>query len=138
MLQKFWMGAVFCGMLIVAPCDLYAGNESQIQADLDTFVNQYVSKANKRMTTNRKRPQVVKRGSKYIASFTEIDMQTAKAQMRKSNSKHFDYVATLRYDELTFECEGKTRNEAASGEFRCVKVRRLTELPRYVKGKWEN
>ena len=36
------------------------------------------------------------------------------------------------------ESEGSTRKEAANGQFRCVKVRKLTELPRYVKGKWEN
>ena len=138
MFRNCWMGMVFCGLLLAAPGSSYAVNESKIKADLDTFAHQYVSKANKRMTVNRARPQIVKRGSKYVATFTEIDLQSVSAQMRKSNSKHFDYVATLCYEELTFESEGKTRNEAANGKFRCVKVRKLTELPRYVKGKWEN
>lgn len=138
MFRKCWMGIVFCGLLLLDPCASYAANESKIQADLDAFVNQYITSANKRMTVNRARPQVFKRGSKYIATFTEINKQTAKAQMRKSKSKHFDYVATLRYEELTFESEGNTRKEATNGQFRCVKVRKLTELPRYVKGKWEN
>ncbi len=138
MLRKCWMGIVFCALLLLDPCSSFAANESKIQADLDAFVNQYITSANKRMTVNRARPQVFKRGSKYIATFTEINRQSATAQMRKSKSKHFDYVATLRYEELTFESEGSTRKEAANGQFRCVKVRKLTELPRYVKGKWEN
>ena len=138
MFRKSWMGIAFCGLLLMAPANSFAVNESKIQADLDAFVLQYVTKANKRMTVNRARPQVFKRGSKYIATFTEINQRTAKAQMRKSNSKHFDYVATLRYEERTFESEGNTRSEATSGQFRCVKIRKLTELPRYVKGKWEN
>ena len=138
MFRKCWMGVVLRGLLLLDPCASFAANESKIQADLDAFVNQYITSANKRMTVNRARPQVVKRGSKYIATFTEINKQTAKAQMRKSKSKHFDYVATLSYEELTFESVGNTRKEATNGEFRCVKIRKLTELPRYVKGKWEN
>ena len=138
MFHKCCMGVVFCGLLLATPCTSFAVNESKIQADLNEFVYQYVVKANKRMTVNRARPQIIKRGSVYVATFTEIDQQTVSAQMRKSNSKHFDYVATLRYEERTFESEGKTRKEATNGKFRCVKVRKLTELPRYVKGKWEN
>ncbi|WP_418765613.1 hypothetical protein [Mailhella sp.] len=138
MFRKSCLGVVFCGLLLAMPCDAFAVNESKIQADLDAFAHQYVRSANKRMTVNRARPQVIKRGAMYVATFTEIDQQTVTAQMRKSNSKHFDYVATLCYNELTFESLGKTRKEAASGQFRCVKVRKLTELPRYVKGKWEN
>ena len=115
-----------------------AANESQIQADLQSFVQSYVSNANKRMSVSRIKPQVIKRGSGYVAMYTEIDPRSAYAQMKKSNSKHFDYVATLRYEEKTYECQGATRKAASTGEFRCVKVRRLTELPRYVKGKWEN
>lgn len=138
MFRKCWMGVLVCGLLLASPCSSFAVNESKIQADLNTFARQYVSSANKRMSVNRVRPQVVKRGAMYVATFTEIDLQTISTQMRKSNSKHFDYVATLSYNELTFESAGKTRKEATSGQFRCVKVRKLTELPRYVKGKWEN
>ncbi|WP_295638759.1 hypothetical protein [uncultured Mailhella sp.] len=137
MFRHWLMAAAFCG-LVAAPCSSFAANESKIQTDLNTFAHQYVKSANKRMTVNRARPQVVKRGSTYVATFTEIDQETVTAQMRKSNSKHFEYVATLSYNELTFESVGKTRKEATSGQFRCVKVRKLTELPRYVKGKWEN
>ena len=138
MFRKCWMGVLACGLLLASPCSSFAVNESKIQADLNTFARQYVSSANKRMSVNRARPQIVKRGGMYVATFTEIDMQTITTQMSKSNSKHFDYVATLSYNELTFESAGKTRTEATSGQFRCVKVRKLTELPRYVKGKWEN
>lgn len=138
MFHKCWLGAVICGLLPATPCTSFAVNESKIQADLNAFAHQYVTSANKRMTVNRARPQIIKRGSTYVATFTEIAQETVSAQMRKSNSKHFDYVATLCYEERTFESVGKTRKEATSGQFRCVKVRKLTELPRYVKGKWEN
>ena len=137
MFRKCIVAMALC-VFFSAPCFSHAANEAKIQADLDNFVHQYVSTANRRMAVSRAKPQIVKRGSKYIAMFTEIDPKTVKAQMRKSNSKHFDYVATLSYNELTYESEGKSRKDAAKGEFRCVKVRKLTELPRYVKGKWEN
>ena len=60
------------------------------------------------------------------------------AEVRPSKSKHFEYVARLRYHEMTYESEGKTRKAALKGPWKCVNVRRLTEMPRYAKGKWEN
>lgn len=133
------IGIIACCMLACAPCELNAAaSETQIQADLDSFVNTYVSKTNRRMSITKAHPKVFRRGGKYVATYTEIDPRSASAKMKKSNSKHFDYVATLRYEERTYESVGSTQKAAKSGEFQCVKIRRLTELPRYVKGKWEN
>ena len=132
------MGLLICVMTIALGGEAFAKTEAKAKAKLDTFVTEYVKKANKRMSVNRKKPKVEKRGPVYVAYFTEIDENTAFAEMRKSKSKHFQYVATLRYMEYTYESEGKTKKEALNGKFRPVKIRKLTELPRYVKGKWEN
>ncbi len=133
------MGAAVWCMLIGAPCAAdAAASETQVQAELQSFVNGYVSKTNRSMTCSKARPKVFKRGGKYVATYTEIDPQSTSAKMKKSNSKHFDYIATLRYEERTYESVGNTQKAARGGKFQCVKIRRLTELPRYVKGKWEN
>ena len=138
MIRKFLLGLLICLMTAAFTGEAFAKTEASAKAKLDTFVTEYVKKANKRMSVNRKKPQVEKRGSVYVARFTEIDEKTAFAEMRKSKSKHFQYVATLRYMEYTYESEGKTKKEALNGKFRPVKMRKLSELPRYVKGKWEN
>ncbi len=138
MFRFFLTGVITCCMILSAPCLLNAANESQIQADLDSFVHTYVSKSNRRMSINKEHPKVFKRGGKYVATYTEIDPRSASAKMKKSKSRHFDYVAMLRYEERTYESVGATQKNARNGKFQCVKIRRLTELPRYVKGKWEN
>lgn len=125
--------------VVFAPCDSMAKkSEQQVQAELDKFVLSYVDKANKRMTVNRQKPRVVKQNGKFIATFTEIDRESVSAQVHKSRSKHFEYVAQLRYHELTWKSVGKSRKAALNGPWECIKVRRLIEMPRYVKGKWEN
>jgi len=115
-----------------------AGKEIRIQKDLDSFIKSYVTASNKRMSVNKNRPKVFKRDGKYVATYTEIDPQSARAVMKKSKSRHFEYVARLRYEEHTYESVADTRKAAVKGTFRCIKIRKLTELPRYVRGKWEN
>lgn len=125
--------------VVCSPCDAVAKkSEAQVQAELDKFVLSYVDKANKRMTVNRQKPRVVKQKGMFVATFTEIDRESVTARVHKSRSKHFEYVAQLRYHELTWQSTGKTRKAALKGPWECIKVRRLIEMPRYAKGKWEN
>ena len=113
-------------------------SEDVVRADLDVFVRNYITRSNHTLSINRSKPRVFKRGKMWVATFTEADVNSARTSMKKSASKYFDYVATLSYEEITYECVGKTQGEALNGKFVGVKMRRLTELPRYVKGKWEN
>lgn len=146
MMRLFFLSLALCAAMALAPCDAMAKkgpaapqkSEVQIQEELNVFVLSYVEKANKRLSINRSKPKVVREKGKYVAKFTEIDPTSVTAEVRPSKSKHFQYVARLRYHEMTYECEGKTRKAALKGPWKCVKVRRLTEMPRYVKGKWEN
>ncbi len=142
MLCRFLAGAAVCCILAGVPCMAGAAaneeNESQIQADLDAFVDEYVSRTNHTMAMNREHPKVFKRKGEYVATYMEIHPQSASAKMKKSSSKHFSYIATLHYEERTYESIGATKKDALDGKFQCVRIRRLTELPRYVKGKWEN
>ena len=152
MMRKFFLCLALGVTMAFAPCDAEAKkskaapqnsaavekSQEQIQAELDVFVLSYVDTANKRLTVNRKNPKVTQEGGKFVARFTEIDTSSVTAEVRPSKSKHFQYVARLRYHEMTYECEGKTRKAALKGPWKCTSVRRLTEMPRYVKGKWEN
>ena len=153
MMRKVFLCLALCAATAVAPCDATAKksaspaaksgaavqkSEAQIQAELDKFVLEYVDKANKRLSVNRAKPRVTRENGKYVARFTEIDRESVSAELRPSRSKHFQYVGRLRYHEMSYESEGKTRKAALKGPWKCTSVRRLTEMPRYVKGKWEN
>ena len=97
MFHKCWLGAVICGLLLATPCTSFAVNESKIQADLNAFAHQYVTSANKRMTVNRARPQIIKRGSTYVATFTEqggeitsfLDKQTGIQYMYQGDTPYW-------------------------------------------------
>ena len=139
MMRKFFLCLALGAAMAFAPCDAMAEkSQTQIQAELDAFVLTYVDTANKRLSVNRSKPRVTKENGKYVARFTEIDRTSVTAEVRPSKSKHFQYVARLRYHEMSYECVGKTRKAALKGPWKCTSVRRLTEMPRYVKGKWEN
>jgi hypothetical protein len=113
-------------------------SEAQARAELDDFLVKYTQQANKNMNGSRSKPRVFTRGKNHVAQFSEIDPVSVHADMRKSISKHFDYTARMYYVENTFECVGKTKKEALKGPFKVVNSKKLTELPRYYKGKWEN
>ena len=146
MIRLMFLCLALCMATAFVPCEALAKkgagavqkSQSQIQEELDVFVLSYVETANKRLSVNRSKPKVTREGGKYVARFTEIDTSSVTAEVRPSKSKHFEYVARLRYHEMTYECEGKTRKAALKGPWKCVNVRRLTEMPRYAKGKWEN
>ena len=139
MMRRFFLCLALGMSMAFAPCDAMAEkSQAQIQAELDTFVLSYVDTANKRLSVNRSKPRVTKENGRYVARFTEIDRTSVTAEVRPSQSKHFQYGARLRYHEMSYECEGKTRKAALKGPWKCTSVRRLTEMPRYVKGKWEN
>ncbi len=108
------------------------------RAELDEFLVYYTNHANKSMNGSRAKPKVIKRKGMYVAQFTEIDPASVHADMRKSKSKHFDYVASMYYIETSYECAAKTQKAALKGPFKVTRIRNLTELPRYYKGKWEN
>ena len=145
-MRLLFLSLALCVATALAPCDAFAKkgtgavqkSEAQIQEELDVFVLSYVDTANKRLSVNRSKPRVTKENGRYVARFTEIDRTSVTAEVRPSQSKHFQYVARLRYHEMSYECEGKTRKAALKGPWKCTSVRRLTEMPRYVKGKWEN
>ncbi len=113
-------------------------SEEQARAELDAFLVKYTQQANRNMNGSRSKPKVFTRGKMHVAQFFEIDPASVHAEMRKSISKHFDYTARMYYVENTFESTGKTQKEALKGPFKVVNSKRLTELPRYYKGKWEN
>ncbi|MBP3731496.1 MAG: hypothetical protein J6I40_08520 [Mailhella sp.] len=113
-------------------------SEAQAKAELDEFVASYVERANKSMNGSKNKPKIFTRKGMQVVQYSEIDPKTVRADMRKSVSKHFDYVASMHYMEKTYESVAKTQKAAKKGPFRMVNSRSCTELPRYFNGKWEN
>ena len=81
---------------------------------------------------------MVPRDGRMVATYIEIDPASVEIEVFPTKDKHFTYMAKLMYVEHTYESVGNTQEEALQGAYKRVKSRRLTELPRYAQGKWQN
>ncbi len=128
-------------MLPAAPSFAAAAKEDDaaIQVKLDEFAQEFFTRANRNLRPCKSEPAVSQReDGKYVAAYIELDEKSLATQLIPSEQKQFTHIAKLMYVECYYESEGVTKDEALSGDFKRVKVRRLTELPRYEKGKWQN
>ena len=64
------------------------------------------------------------------------DHASISTEVLPNESRHFQYIARVKYVENHFESVAATKEEALKGPFHRVKSRRLTEIARYVKGAW--
>lgn len=148
-MSKLWIAAALfcCGLMVSAPvaeaktaARPAAKHEepAQIQAKLEAFIAEYLNRCNTSVSACKTKPAVAPRDGKMVATYIEIDPASVETEMFPTQDKHFAYMAKLRYVEHVYESVGNTQDEALSGAFKRVKSRRLTELPRYAQGKWQN
>lgn len=113
--------------------------DATIQVKLDEFAQEFFTRANRNIRPHKSAPAVAQReDGKYVATYIELDENSLATQLIPSEQKQFTHIAKLMYVECYYESEGMTKDEALTGDYKRVKVRRLTELPRYEKGKWQN
>ncbi len=73
----------------------------------------------------------------YSGRYKAVDLATLKTRYSKpESSKAITYVGYMTYDELEYRSTGKTKNEALSGPFTVSNRQNMTELVKYVGGKW--
>lgn len=147
-MSKVWMiAAALCGALLCAApaaqaksarAAVPAEDPAQVKTKLDGFIAEYVQRCNTSVNSCRTKPTVVPRDGRMVATYIEIDPASVEAEVFPAKDKHFTYMAKLTYVEHTYESVGNTQEEALQGAYKRVKSRRLTELPRYAKGAWQN
>ena len=147
-MSKVWMiVALMCGALLwaapaaqakTARASVPAEDAAQVKAKLDSFVAEYVQRCNTSVNSCRTKPTVVPRDGRMVATYIEIDPASVEIEVFPTKDKHFTYMAKLMYVEHTYESVGNTQEEALQGAYKRVKSRRLSELPRYAQGKWQN
>ena len=103
---------------------------------LDAFLKKHVDRCNLAVRPCKTQPSISKRDGKVVASYISLDPSSISTEVLPSESRHFQYIARVKYVENHFESVAATREEALKGPFHRVKSRRLTEIARYVKGQW--
>ncbi len=113
-----------------------AGVPDKVKAELASVADTLVNNAAKSIMPNvRSKAVAPGSGGGFVASYTEVEVATARAEVIPSSEKD-KYVGSIRYLEHQYECPGGSKAEALQASCNKVKSRRMNELIRYEKGKW--
>lgn len=82
------------------------------------------------------RKDVIQTGTEYIARYLAVDMDSVTTDITPAQGSGAKYIGSIIYFEQIFESRGATSEEALAGEFELVRMRHITELFRYNRGKW--
>ncbi len=109
-----------------------------VRLKLETFAARHLQTCNAQMRPSHNVPEIFDRNGQKVARYVELDLQSLTTEISQTDNKTFAYLGKVIYIEHTYEAVGATPEEAKNGQYQRVRSRRLTELPRYVKGAWVN
>lgn len=98
----------------------------KIQADLDATGRKLVAQAARTVQPSKNAKQVRKIGNAYVATYTEVDPSSMTTSVNTSPSGN--YVGFVRYQEVVYECRGKSKSAALAAPCEAVKTRRVNEM----------
>ena len=81
---------------------------------------------------------VTREGTGVVARFVRLDHGSARIAVKSSSSVSCSYVGILRYEEHHFEGRAESAERVVEGPFRRVRRLRVTEIFRFVSGRWVN
>jgi hypothetical protein len=138
--------------LVVAAPSLAAGKASagkqatakaspagdQIQQKLDVFARQIITSINRAVLPSSSKKEVVQNADgTFTARYIEVDPSTVATSYRQpEDNKSVTYVGYMDYVEIEYVCTAGNRKDALNGPFKVRSRAPLTELVKYVRGKW--
>ena len=112
--------------------------EAQIEAELHTWATAEIKKMNRLVLPSLAKKEVTQNpDGTWTARYIEVDEANLRVAVRVPNDNaHVDYVGYLYYAECEMVCTAATKEEALNGTFTTKKREGMTELVKYMKGKW--
>jgi hypothetical protein len=112
--------------------------EDQVQQKLDVFARQTISSINRAVLPSASKKEVVQNADgTFTARYIEVDPSTIVTSYRTpEDNKSVAYIGYMDYVEIEYVCTAKDRKDALSGPFTVRRRAPLTELIKYVRGKW--
>ena len=107
-------------------------------SQLDTFARSHLAVVCRAIRPSLDMKEVEQRGGEFIARYLAVDVDSLTTDITVAHGPGAQYIGTVIYYEHIFESRGKTSAEALAGEFEVVRMRHVTHLFRYHKGKWIN
>ncbi len=112
--------------------------QSDVKVKLDQTAQKLAAMAARTVVPSKSKPKVSRHGKQYVATYTDVDMQSVRTSMRPGQSARVPYVGIIEYLENTYECTGATRAEARSlKNCTATKGRQVKELISYDGKKWQ-
>ena len=114
-------------------CITTAGDApDDVKAGLRAAAQDLTGRAGRTVMPNKNKPQFRTAGKEHIARYIAVDQGSVHCQVRKGQNKHTPYTGLISYDEVTMECRGATKAEAAkSTNCKSVMSSSRRELIRY-------
>jgi len=104
----------------------------------ENFAQRWLVKVGRNLRHNDTNMDVAALGDGFVARFTRVAGDTLTMSVKPSTSPSCAYIGVLRYEEHRFEGQGRTRDEAVQGPFAKVGRLKITEIFRFVSGRWVN
>jgi len=110
-------------------------------AQFEPFARKWVSIISRNLRHTASDMQIVADGDgTVVARFLEVDHNSLELQVKPSASGGTvcPFVGVLRYREHHYEARAGTADEVRNSQFHKVKTQRVTEIFRYVSGRWRD
>jgi hypothetical protein len=115
-----------------------AHSAEAIQKKLDIFAAETIGKLNRNALPSLNKKEVKKNADgSFTARYIEIDPSSAKTSYKKpDNPGSVTYIGYMTYNEIEYHCTAPSKEAAEKGPFSIKTVKNLTELVKYLHGKW--
>ena len=110
----------------------------QVQEKLDSFAQRTIVSINRCVLPSSGKKEVKKNeDGSFTARYIEVDPKSVSTSYKEpESSKAVTYIGYMRYMEIEYSCTAASHSEAVNGPFTAQRRESMTELVKYVKGKW--
>ena len=116
-----------------------ADTPEAVQAKLDQFAKTTIATLNRCVVPSAGKKAVTQNSDgTYTARYIEINPATLTTSYKKPENAGgpLTYIGTMRYEEIEYQCTASSKDGALNGPFAPKKREMMTELIKYINGKW--
>jgi hypothetical protein len=112
--------------------------EDHVQKALDDFARQIITSINRTVLPSASKKEVIQNSDgTFTARYIEVDPSTVATSYKEpEDNRSVAYIGYMDYVEVEYICTARNRKDALSGPFMVNRRVPLTELIKYVRGKW--
>ena len=109
-----------------------------VQHGLDEFAQKTIASINRCVLPSSGKKEITSNGNgSFTARYIEIDPKSVSTSYKPAeNSSVVTYIGYMNYQEVEYTCTASSKAAAAKGPFTPIRREQMTELIKYVNGKW--